>query len=132
MELSEKLLVINEARIETDLVNQAQYVYSVGSELMCNRIERDKRAEALKLCKASVDMEIRSNATSKPTETAIANQVMLDARVATAQAAFYEADAQVSLLEVLYKALEHKRASIEILARMQMTGLASSKTSIQG
>jgi hypothetical protein len=130
MELKERVVIKDQFNIELDLRKQSQHYFEVGEEMVNARNERDELAERLKMVSAELDVEIRASSTAKLTEAGIAAKVITDKRYIELQEKYLAKEKEVGYLDVALKALEHKRGALETLAKMQMSGIIQSKSSI--
>jgi hypothetical protein len=128
--LKDRITIKNNFNIEADLRKQSQHYFEVGEKIVDARNERDELSERLKMVKAELDVEIRSNATAKLTEAGIAAKIITDKRYIDVQERFLAKEKEVGYLDVALKALEHKRGALETLAKMQMSGIIQAKSSI--
>jgi len=132
MELKQRIQIADQFSIESDLLHQSQHYFEVGEQIVNAKNERDELAERLKMIKAELDVEIRTNATVKLTEANIAAKVITDKRYIEAQEKFLVKEKEVGYLDVALRALEHKRGALETLAKMQMAGLLQAKATVRG
>jgi len=130
--LKDRIIIKDQINIEGDLRKQSQHYFEVGEKLVDARNERDELAERLKMVKAELDVEIRGSTAAKLTEASIAAKVITDKRYTDALEKFLTKEKEVGYLDVAMKALEHKRGSLETLAKMQMSGIIQAKSSLGG
>jgi len=128
--LKDRITIKDHFNIELDLRKQSQHYFEVGEKIVDAKNERDELAERLKMVKAELDVEIRGNATAKLTEASIAAKVITDKRYIEAQEKYLAKEKEVGYLDVALKALEHKRGALETLAKMQMSGIIQSKSTV--
>ena len=89
--------------------------------------DRDEAKEKLLRTDAEIDLEVRTDYQSfgfdsKPTEPAIKAAVLLDDRHIKAVAEFNEASRNASILQGAKTALEHKKAALERLSSLYLSG----------
>jgi hypothetical protein len=109
--------------LDTAILEQPALFEKVGREWAEAVSERDHAKDQLAMIKANVDNEIRQDpdafgVSGKPTETWIANQVMLHPEVIAANIIYSEAINSVNVLAIGKEALDHRLASLKILTEL--------------
>ena len=114
---------IDQDRLDVEWRRQPE-LFLRYSELAAEaRISCDRAKTALDVTIAETDARVRSAATErKPTETQIANTVLLDPQVRGAHDAFLAAKNRQDLLQSAVRAMEQRKDALENLVRLGLAG----------
>lgn len=109
--------------LDTAILEQPALFEKVGREWAEAISERDHAKDQLAMVKANIDNEIRQDpdafgVSGKPTETWIANQVMLHPEVIAANLIYGEAVNNVNILAIGKEALDHRLQALKILTEL--------------
>jgi len=130
-----KLLTVDKDNLDLALVEQASLMYDYGLEYAEALRKRDKLKDRLDVVKAELDSEIRSNPEGfgfdkKPTESAIANAILLEKEYRAASERYLEACYEVNVILAAKNALEHKKSAVENLIKLYCSNYWAEGTSL--
>ncbi len=120
---AEAILSIDINELDMEWARQPKLYFEYASELAHARRRSDEAEAELKLIKAEIDRDIRDkpifyNLKQSPTEASITTTVFLQKRFKLAQSKVIILQERVGVLEAMVKSLDHKKAALENMVRL--------------
>ncbi|MDX9779526.1 MAG: hypothetical protein RBT66_00655 [bacterium] len=117
------ILEIDRNELDREWAMQPKLYHKYADDLARARKALDEAEAAVKVVRADIDKRIRKNPSKydlpdKPTETAIANTILLRKQFIEAQNAVIEAQFSVNILYAMTTSLDHKKAALENMVRL--------------
>jgi hypothetical protein len=119
-------LLINEHKLDEEWITQPSKMMSYAAELAQAIFNRNRAKENLDVVEASLDSDARQEPTpaglGKATETAIKNWIKLQETYREALEAYHDTDLEVNLLQGAVNAFNHRKAALENLVKLFLSG----------
>ena len=116
---------IDNGQLLLEVERQPHLFHQAASDYADAQYEQEKSESELKLVKAEVDCDVRDDpgrfgldTDKKPTEAAIANQVIQENRYRQANESLMEANHLVRVLGAAKDAFGHKKSMLEVAAKL--------------
>lgn len=118
---------IDKHGLDYEWLRQAELFQKYAVEYANAMFERDKAKDRLELIKAEVDSEIRGDPESfgfegKPTEPAIASAILQSSEYKEAKGNYLSSVREMNIVMGAKGAMEHKKAALETLAKLYLSG----------
>ena len=132
-----KILEPNINELDREWVHQPFLYYEVSVELAGAMKEMEETKAKLDLVSAELDKKIRSNPKNydlgeKPTETSIQKTILLRPKHLEAMQFLIDARYLVEVLSAKKWALEHRKAALENLVKLQLSNYSAAPRSPEG
>lgn len=132
-----KIVEIDPNRLDIEWTKHPQTFFLYAEELVKAKRELDEAKASLEVVDATLDREIRDNpenfGVTKITEPVVANVILTCKTHQKANERFIEARYKVGLAQAAVDALDHKKAGLEALVKLQgMNYYSSPKAENEG
>lgn len=119
----EAILSIDLNELDKEWARQPKLYFDYASELAHSRRKLDETEAEVKLVKAEIDRDIRDkpilyNLKQQPTEASINTTIFLQPRFKEVQRRVIILQERVNVLEAMVKSLDHKKAALENMVRL--------------
>ena len=105
--------------LDVEWLEQPQLFMKYAEAAVNARTVMDRAKENLDVCRAELDLEVRSKFEKKPTESQIANTIITEDRYKEENMKYIEAKHEYDILSAAVRAFDQKKSALENLVRLQ-------------